>query len=289
MRFQIMLTMLVSSCSQEGVFDSGENEVKPAASAPIYIPDSNEKAERQLIFHGYYDVEVSRKNDGVVVCSGSAEIITYSDLTVVKGKVPCQQEFFTKNFVKEVEIGDGIERPATQLPPDQVLALGLDSRVKHITRKGTTTFSPHRPDIVGPIIQDPASYADLDIVTDYSVRYETGILSKPIENASGSTHVKVLEVDTTYRPTPQMETYDRVIHYQINSKGFDGLSDKGKVGIYQTYEYRWNTQPMHLLNVHIEGPVQDFEANGFRGFAGNIIFGGGIVIDMKLRELAQPE
>ncbi len=99
--------------------------------------------------------------------------------------------------------------------------------------------------------------------------------------------LKVLSINESFTPTPQMGAFDKVIHYQMNSTGFDGITDPAKLAIYEVYEYRWNVKPMALLHVHIEGGVEKFGRQGIEKIGGNLIFGGGLIIDLRLKELAR--
>lgn len=278
MLFALALAM-VASCRSR-VFTEGENEKKPALGNPLYIPDSNERDV--AVFHGVYDVTVRSRKTHEVVCEGTAQIEASLGNTVITGTVPCKTI-----GAKELVIGDGKKKEKVDLDIGTTKKEHLDTRIRRVIKDGDAEYSPYMPDLIGPIIQDPEKYKDIDFTQkDIRVKLKTDDPKKPYEYASGSVHVKMLGINQTYRPKNFPTTFTNVVHYQINSTDFDGLSDKSAAKIYQVYEHKWAVQPMRLLNVHIEGPVGDFEKSVFKGFLGNIVaFAGGLIIDMDLKEL----
>lgn len=283
----LVIAVILGGCSNRKVFSDGENETKPKVTS---TPNLNSLAADEDLtnFHGFYHFLVRRKGKDEVVCKGEAEIISKQSGTITRGKAPCTDPILKGAGVKEIEIDDDPNKVTTKFPWEEAKKLGLDPRISRIKSTGDTVYNPYLPDLIGPVIQDPRSYSDIDETTNLTV-WTKDKKGQQIES-SGSVHIKVIKVygkGDYYRPEGYFESFDEVIHYHINATGFDKLPNKSDVGLYEKFEYHWSTQPIAILNVHIEGPVKDFEDSKFRGFAGNILFGGGIVIDLVLKEHVQ--
>ncbi len=270
----IALASLTWGCSSGDGFRGGENERKPVSDhSQNAVPE-----EDSFVFKGTYSFIIRKKRTNKIICSGTATITRIGATTTTEGLAPCHDPTFK---LVQSEITFDSAGKEIEVPYEEIERLGVDSRFSRISQKGDTRFIPFKPNFIGPIIQDMTKFADIDFKEDVQVIHDTGDPENPREAGNGVIHAKTLESGISYQPEGNPEVFDQVIRYQLNAEGFDTLSAPADLGLYDVYEMYYNTQPIVILNVHIESDISDFEYGKAKSVLGDIAFGA-LVIDLNL-------
>ncbi len=158
-------------------------------------------------------------------------------------------------------------------PEIDVFADGLMIRVRTI---GGVAFNPPRPLILGPIVQDTAPFIGLNQTNKHQATWKDPATGKLV-NSTGTSVVRVIGVNERYDSSVLGKTFDRILHWEMTSTGFDGIP-KSDAMIFDRIEMLWNTRPLAIPKIVIQGNVSSFltqEPSQSNFGSGGGIFGGG--------------
>lgn len=194
-----------------------------------------------------YEVKIFGER-GLRLCIGAIDMQLMSDLTFGEssGGIRC--------LGKKIDMGSMLQGLS-----GSAMAKGdveSDGQMIRANRLGNVQFQPSRPLLVGPIVQNPAEFMNLDETSSHVAIYRDPVTGQQSQG-SGSLRVKVLEVNGTYEANRLGRTLNRVLHWEMTSSGFDGIS-KSEAFVFDRFEVFWNTRPLVVPKIIIQGAIESF-------------------------------
>ncbi|MBM4253582.1 MAG: hypothetical protein FJ146_16565 [Deltaproteobacteria bacterium] len=280
--FMTSMLWACSAAEDSFVFSApGASESKPiAAHAPLLARNSLNAASQPAskVASAKYLINVI-SNSGNEVCNGKASIEVMSDFTMTfpEAKIKCLS--LTVNLAGILAAGAGST-------PTGLSNLQSDGSILSIGEVANATFAPARPMLLGPVVQDPSIYKDFrkSVNTTVTVKEPGSKLDK--KSAPGQFDIEVVpgpsDVLTTYANKLSPENnFDKVLHWTIAAKGFDGIPAKNGL-LLKKMEWFWNIEPIMIPKVVITGELAGFiDTNGTPSSVNQLI--GDIKITVTLQ------
>ena len=128
-----------------------------------------------------------------------------------------------------------------------------DGEVLSIEKIAGATFSPPRPVLLGPVVQDEEKYKN------FAPRKTKHTLSAVAPDGSsvegeGTFGLQVIKYPTTYKDGDTI-FFDKVMHWEMTSQ-FDTPARYGLT--FAKWTWYWNTRPIMIPGLVIEGSIKDF-------------------------------
>ncbi len=131
---------------------------------------------------------------------------------------------------------------------------------------GNVDFAPERPLLIGPLIQDPASYLGYYRSAE-STATHTDPTSHKVTTAKGRFDVRVHSARNSKgeevvlkkyeRNGEQAIKFDKVMNWSIAASGFEGLPVTQTLA-FKKIEYFWNTNPIMIPMIAVSGNLSEF-------------------------------
>lgn len=267
--FFVILILLASSCSKDKVFkdDQGSLQQKPASfNSENYSPVTEELT---TVVRGIYKLVITGEKLESAPCEGQIELNIMSDMQaqITNGELECFgikipiQRFLPP--LPKVEAGKssggGVETEQTNVNVEKQ-TMENDGRIFRGAKIGDYAFTPPRPFLVGPVVQDVSKFVNYQESKDYTATRQKD--DGTIETYSGTIALKILETEAKVQPLEMAETLDHVIKWQMTSEGFENI-DHGASFCFPRYEMWWNTNPLAIARLEIN--------DSGSGFAGGMI------------------
>ena len=265
------LTLVSCNTSDDQAFKKGSGtESKPQALGAV---DSSANATTgKPAVKAQYDLKVIA--GAAVPCRGTIEFVIMSDF---KFELPDAK---LKCLGLTIDLG----KMLTQVSNEQTTKpeIESDGRVLRIDRMGDAVFTPKRPLILGPVIQDTAKYRNFAEEKDYSV-VVTDSLTGGTSSGAGRIRLAVLGIDEKFSTERYPDDFTKVLHWEMSATGFEGVP-VGKAFLFDKMEFWWNTRPIMMPKLVIEGSIKDFISGspiggggagggGVLGTVGEVLFG----------------
>lgn len=251
-KFVIVSALAVSvSCTNadDDVFSENDGRSPRQLSAE---ETSNRAAAKVVpIAMASYEVKIYGER-GMRLCIGALDLKLMSDLSFgdSSGGIRC--------LGKKIDMGSMLqEASGAAMNPGDIEATGQMIRANKL---GNVEFYPARPLIVGPIVQDPSVFMGLDETSSHTAVFTDPVTGQKSQG-TGSFQVKVLEVNGKYVSSRLGKTLDKILHWQITSTGFDGIS-KSEALAFERFEMYWNTRPLVVPKIVIVGAIESFISPG---------------------------
>lgn len=118
-------------------------------------------------------------------------------------------------------------------------------------------FSPPKPAMIGPVIQDPSSFANFRFTENSTVSGIDKITGANF-NASGQWTVQVLETNGSYRPERFQGTqkFNSIVKWEMRAIGFDG-APKASIKAFTSQTYWFNTDPIAIPRIEIDTSLKE--------------------------------
>jgi hypothetical protein len=259
----VFTAMLFIACSGGDAFKGGTAERKPPRlTAGAAAVDSAAESSKPILAVDY-DVSVDTDKP-MNLCKGTANVVLGSDLKFKPtGKIKC------------ILVG---EKDLSELFKDEGAEEAFDpskfAEAGKITRKANTSagarFTPPRPNLIGPLIQDVEVYKNYRFVEE-SVVEVNDPQSGPISD-KGAFFIKVLEAGVPFTAPVGGQKYDNVIHWEISTSGF---VNAGKIGVFEKTEYWQNARPIAIPQIKMYTKLSQLFAGGMSAigdaFLGKVI------------------
>jgi hypothetical protein len=263
-----VLLAALAACNpnDDKVFKEGGNgESKPASTlvAPPLGQDATSETPATLAATVTYQVRID--SPGAQLCKGEATIQVYSDFTLKFPDATLQCASMTLDLAAmlgSAPMGGG----AGAKDPGNLTHDGLVLSVKNL---GRTTFTPNRPFLLGPIVQDASKYKGFKRTTQHSLSGQDAKSGAPI-SGNGTFTVNVIDNKAEYS-NEKVGKFDNVIHWEMTTTGFDGVAAANGL-IFEKWEWFWNTDPIMVPKIVIVGQISDF-AVGPAGGTGDQFIG----------------
>jgi len=195
-----------------------------------------------------YRVRVFGKSGGEI-CSGAVDLQLLSNLGFgpANGGMTCLSQ--------KIDLGRMLAG-LSGTPESDDTEMIADGTMVRVRRFGGVTFTPARPLVVGPIVQNPAMFMNLHETSQHLATWRNPANGQVV-NATGSTTVNVLGVNQTFESATLNKTFDKILHWEMTSTGYDGIP-KSDAFIFDRIEMLWNSRPLVVPKIIIEGGVRDF-------------------------------
>ena len=153
---------------------------------------------------------------------------------------------------------------------------------------GNAKFTPPRPFLLGPVIQDVNVYKGFSrsVATVVDV---VDANTKDHKTAAGNFDVEVIpdqttgEVLTSYsNQLSPKNSFDKVLHWSVSASGFDGIAAKDGL-IFRRMEWFWNVQPVMIPKLVIYGDLTNFIGDSNGGSSVSQLLGD-IKIEVTVRD-----
>lgn len=235
---------VLCGCTDDKMPLNGKTETKPVSTAENDDLKVNNPKTVTKVAAASYDISVTSRS-GASLCLGSASIEITSDFAMKfpAAKISCVS--LTIDLAKVLG--------ATQSSISDS-GMSSDSKMIYMKSFGSAKFDKPRPFLIGPIIQNPSEYEGYTNNGDYTVIYE----KNGVQNSkSGKINVKVLETQSNYSAGNFDKKLDKVLHWQMTTTGFDGVP-VANTFLFDKIEFYWNTRPIMVPKIVIEGFLGDF-------------------------------
>jgi hypothetical protein len=260
----MVASFLVVSCNtsdDEAFKKGGGTEVKPQALGAV-DSSANGTAGKPAV-KAQYDLKVIA--GASVPCRGTIEFVIMSDF---KFELPDAK---LKCLGLTIDLG----KMLTQVSQEQTTKpeIESDGRVLRIDRMGDAVFTPKRPLILGPVIQDTTKYRNFAEEKDYSV-VVTDSQTGSTSSGTGRIRLAVIGIDEKFPTEKYPDDFTKVLHWEMSTTGFEGVP-VGKAFLFDKMEFWWNTRPIMMPKLVIEGSIKDFISGSPMGGGG--AGGGGVL------------
>lgn len=196
-----------------------------------------------------YRVRVFGKTGLTEICSGAVDLQLMSNL----GFGPANGGMMCLN--QKIDLGRllaGLSGTAETDDTDMI----ADGTMVRVRRFGGISFNPARPLVVGPVVQNPAMFMNLNQTSQHMATWQNPANGRVV-NSVGNTTVRVLGVNQTFESTTLNKTFDRILHWEMTSTGYDGIP-KSDAFIFDRIEMLWNSRPLVVPKIVVEGSIRDF-------------------------------
>ena len=243
-----------------GTFDKGKGNLRnKTLSDPQQQPTTTQSdllAQVKPAVNSSYELTV-RSRSGTVLCAGNTNLVINSNLSlsVPSANMKCLTATVDlARLLTGVATSDGgsLSRRTTNAESD----LSADGKVLRKATIGVSKFTPARPLILGPIIQDPTKFRGFTESNTYQVVSE-GV------SASGQIAIQVIEVNSSFKPEHFAgdTKFDEILHWQMTSIGFSGIK-RAKAFLFDKIEFYWNVRPLAIPRIIIEADLDDLTGGG---------------------------
>jgi hypothetical protein len=245
-------TVILVSChsSEEGVFKSGESQKKPiseltAKSGPSLGASSGD-SDVKVVASATYGIRV-KSNSGARLCEGEVELQIMSNFTInyPQAEVRC--------LSIKINLGGILASVGSNITDGGELK--SDGMMLSIKKIAGAEFSPPRPVLLGPIVQDIKKFAGFNSITDHSITTKDSN-GAPIKT-SGSFRVQVINEKTTYSNKYLSKPFENVMHWQISASGFANVPAQNGL-LFKNIEWFFNTRPVMIPQINITGDLSSF-------------------------------
>lgn len=277
----ILIIYFFISCSKQKNNSYGPNTQPPSQMSPSALPISMSKYKVNIattsgiknLCEGYallYIIDgANKKLEGQIQCLvqgksliGKGQVVTL-DLSKMMPAFP-NTTVDTTEMSKYPQFGKIVRRPNPPVGQEGVF------------------FYPPRPMVLNPIIQDPSKFKNFG----YSEpsRVQIFLAGRQISD-QGAFSIRVISTNETFTPSLYNGNlqFSNIIHWELNSSGFNNVPQKSKlIAVQNKEEYWFSSKPLVYLKIRYETALTDI-AEG--NFANSIsLFIGSLIIDLDLIE-----
>lgn len=237
--------------NDDAVFSqSGNLEVKPDARLLDdlnQLSQGDQKDAASVAADVTYNLKVLSKSE-TELCNGTVQLQIMSDF---KLKFP---QAIVNCLSLSIDLAGILgARAGANRDPGSIGKMKHDGQVLSLEKVAGATFDPPRPMLLGPIVQDDEKYTNFEPRHTEHTLSATGQDGAPIEG-KGSFDVKVIKYPTTYKHGDKI-SFDKVLHWEITSS-FDSPAQYGLT--FSKWTWYWNTRPIMIPGIIIEGSLKDF-------------------------------
>ena len=283
----VLALLCASACtnsSDSSVFSSGgSRQVKPAATQASLIksnkPDFGLDAPTKMANADYVITVTS--NSGDRICTGDATIDVMSNFTM---RFP---EAWVECLNLKIDIANIIGTEFTK-SKSGLANFTSDGEMLSAASLGNAKFTPPRPFLLGPVIQDVNVYKGFSrsVATVVDV---VDTKTQDQKSATGEFNVEVIpdqttgEVLTSYsNQLSPKNSFDKVLHWSVSASGFEGITAKNGL-IFKRVEWFWNVQPVMIPKLVIYGDLTDFIGDSHGGSSVSQLLGD-IKIEVTVKD-----
>lgn len=238
--------MMACSSEEEAVFRSGKAQFKPTPTLLTgkegeKLNVSNQPPSEATSAQYFFKLE---SNSGVQICTGEVGLQIMTNFTV---KFPEAKASCMGGAIK-IDLASILN--GSNSTGKMVAGLDHDGKVLTVESIMGSKFSPPRPVLLGPIIQDRSKFDGYEKSTEHTVVNSKG------QKSNGTFTVKVFDVDATFK-NDYVDKIDEVIHWEIRAKGFEGLKATDGL-IFDRMTWWFSTRPIVIPKIIIEAELKDF-------------------------------
>ena len=215
------------------------------------------------------------------VCSGefAADVMSNFTFQFPVAKIQCVG--LTIDVAKILNGGLGV---AAGTNSDFFKNLKHDGKVLSTSSLLNATFTPERPLLLGPIVQDATKYQGFK--QSYSTTV-AGSLNGKTYNAPGQFDIEVLDVETKYSNDliKNLPALDKILHWRMTASGFDGVPMLVG-GLLPSLELYWNVVPLMIPKIIVQAEGEQL-LNGFIADGGGANVGkiaGRLIITARVKD-----
>lgn len=243
--------------SEESIFRSGTSEEKPTSEltekAGRILGATSGDADARKVASATYGIRL-KSNSGARLCEGEVEFQIMSNFTLnfPQAEVRC--------LSMKINLGGILASVSAGASEDG--GLKSDGKLISIKKIAGAEFTPPRPVLLGPIIQDIKKYTGMNMVTDHTV------IAKDSKGATiksnGSFRVEVINEKTTYSNKYITKPFENILHWQISTNGFENVPSQNGL-LFRKVEWFFNTRPIMIPQINIVGDLGSFLQDGENG------------------------
>ena len=253
------LSCLGASCtsSEESVFKAGSAQKKPASQLTSNAArDGNidgKNSSPNAVASATYGIRL-KSNSGARLCEGEVEFQILSNFTInfPQAEVRC--------LSLKINLGGILAAVSSNAYGSGDLK--SDGTVISISKIAGAEFTPARPVLLGPIVQDRSKFSKFNSVTDHTVR--TKDINGSSISAQGSFRIEVLNEKTTYSNKYLKKPFDDILHWQITTSGFEKVPPQNGL-LFKKIEWFFNTRPIMIPQINIVGDLSGFLQDDEKG------------------------
>lgn len=235
---------LLGGCAK-GNLNSGKSEEKPVLNGGNSNPTQEKKQAKPIISGNYFvTVDQYERLDGTQpqnLCKGNATVVIWDDMRFKpSGFLDCM-------MVGKIELGKFFISPSEFEPLDGTKYDGAEyfSRMPNPAAGSQGAFfTPPRPMVLGPIIQDPNFYNNYRYVDakDTHVRLVT---PQGTVESDGKFLIEVKNINTSFQPQGSTTRYENVIEWEMRTSGFMNFP-KMQANLADRWEWWWRVKPISI-------------------------------------------
>jgi len=259
----VLAGTLALACSSGDAFKGGTAERKPPRLAPGSADVAGVVETAKPILAIEYDVSVDTDKP-MNLCKGTANVLINSTLKFrPTGKLKCL--LVGEKDLSELFKDEGVEE---EIDRTKVPEAGKFTRKANTS--GGARFTPPRPNLLGPLIQDVDIYKNYRYVEESTVEVNDP-QSGPISD-KGAFFIQVLEAGVPFTAPISGQRYENVIHWEISASGF---TNAGKIGVFEKTEYWQNARPISIPQIKMYTKLSQLFSGGMSAigdaFLGKVI------------------
>jgi hypothetical protein len=131
-----------------------------------------------------------------------------------------------------------------------------DGKVLRLAKMGSMTFTPARPFLVGPIVQDTSKFQGYTETRSYHASYNDKQSGQTGE-ADGQITLNVLEAGSSLTPLfmPQSH-FENIVRFEMLTTGFKGVP-RSKGFLFDRAEFTLNSRPISIPRIRLQSKASD--------------------------------
>lgn len=199
---------------------------------------------------------VDSTSGALILAGGDIVMETMSNFSIrfVSGKVS-----ILNNPALTIDLGPSLNQFAPDATQDNMagnISADLENRVVMTRRVGNIAFDPPRPLILGPIIQDPQQFADIDkLYRDITFKSIPGSMGPQV---SGKASIRVRTINPRARYTPRSGAtfatapFD-VLHWEMTLDRSASISNQNvQALLLNRIAFFWRTRPIQIPRLELD-------------------------------------
>ncbi len=259
----LYFTFISCESAEESVFKAGSSQQKPN---PELLTGKEGRglgatsSTPEEVASATYGIRV-KSQSGAQLCEGEVSLQIMSDFSI---KFPATE---VRCLSLKIDLAGILASVGSGS-----LSNSIESNGKYISIKSIAgaDFTPPRPVLLGPIVQDTKIFEKFKSVTDHAVVSKDFTSGKQL-SAKGSFVIEVLNPKTTYSNKYLSEPFTNILHWQITTKGFEGIPPQNGL-LFKKIEWLFNTRPIMIPQINITGDLTGFlQEDGQEGGVGSLV------------------
>jgi hypothetical protein len=221
---------------------------KPATAEELVGKDAAFlDADYKFDITSLFEIGVCKGDIGLKLNANMGKEATSALFEIPKGKSIIDCGFLGGKVDLAEMLGAFSKNPVEQVKDPIV----VKDNVISLKQLGAGLYDPPRPLLPSFIATKKSKLASLNVTETVTMKN-----IKDGTTASGTINVRTIGIDQTYKPQRMQRQFNKVLHFEVTNKGFQGADKLGNL-LFDRMEFKISLDPLAILYVEFKGKVSD--------------------------------